>query len=53
MMRLHGGMGGIDRICLHLILVNFGFIILSLEFCLEFWLHNLWVSKFVLEFLCI
>jgi hypothetical protein len=30
MMKLHGGLGGIDRICLDLILVSFGFIILSL-----------------------
>jgi hypothetical protein len=25
MLKLHGGMGGIDRICLHLILVKFWF----------------------------
>jgi hypothetical protein len=53
MMELHGGMGGIDRIYLGLLLVNFCFIILSLEFYLEFGFHTLWVSKIVLEFLCI
>jgi hypothetical protein len=52
-MKLHGGMGGIDRIYLDLILVNFCFIILSLEFYLQFGFHTLWVSNIVLEFLCI